>query len=128
MKVDQIVETTHPFEPADRSNETVYDDGYLRIERENYYLECGGQPIALMRKEFLIVWRLAQNPQRVVASEEIWRSAWGGTAVFNSGSFRVYMSRLRHRLAPYGLSIESMVGVGYRLLLPAKPPVKETAE
>jgi DNA-binding response OmpR family regulator len=125
MKVDQIVEPTRSHELAGQPSEAVYDDGYLRIERENYYMECGGQPVALMRKEFLIVWRLAQNPQRVVASEEIWRSAWGVSALFNSGSFRVYMSRLRHRLAPYGLSIESMVGVGYRLLLPARP-IKET--
>jgi DNA-binding response OmpR family regulator len=121
MKVDQVVEPTRSHELAGQPSEAVYDDGYLRIERENYYMECGGQPVALMRKEFLIVWRLAQNPQRVVSSEEIWRSAWGIGALFNSGSFRVYMSRLRHRLAPYGLSIESMVGVGYRLLLPPRP-------
>jgi len=120
MKADQLADPIHR-DLADRATESVYDDGYLRIERDNYYIECGGQPVALMRKEFLIVWRLAQNPQRVVPSEEIWKSAWGGAALFNSGSFRVYMSRLRHRLAPYGLSIESMVGVGYRLLLPAKP-------
>jgi DNA-binding response OmpR family regulator len=122
MKAEHVVEPTRPYEITARGNEAIYDDGYLRIERDNYYVECGGQPIALMRKEFLIVWRLAQNPQRVVPSEEIWSAAWGSTAHFNSGSFRVYMSRLRHRLAPFGLSIESMVGVGYRLLLPAKEP------
>jgi two-component system OmpR family response regulator len=120
MKAEHVVEPTRPYEITSRGNEAIYDDGYLRIERDNYYVECGGQPIALMRKEFLIVWRLAQNPQRVVPSEEIWTAAWGVAANFNSGSFRVYMSRLRHRLAPYGLSIESMVGVGYRLLLPAR--------
>jgi hypothetical protein len=61
MKVDQIAEPTRPHELLDRQSETVYDDGYLRLERENYYMECGGQPVALMRKEFLIVWRLAQE-------------------------------------------------------------------
>src|ERR1700733_752310 len=121
MKVDQVVEPTRSHELAGQPSEAVYDDGYLRIERENYYMECGGQPVALMRKEFLIVWRLAQSPRRVVASEEIWRSAWGMSAPFNPGSFRVYMSRLRHRLSPHGLGLETMVGVGYRLLFPPRP-------
>ena len=94
---------------------TTYDDGYLRIERENYYVACGGQPISLMRKGFLILWRLAQNPERVVPAQEVWRYAWGNKVHFNSASLRVHISRLRHTLAPFGLSIENMAGVGYRL-------------
>ena len=94
---------------------STYDDGYLRIERENYYVACGGQPINLMRKGFLILWRLAQNPERVVPAQDVWRYAWGNKSQFNSASLRVHISRLRHTLAPFGISIENMAGVGYRL-------------
>ena len=93
----------------------TYDDGYLRIERENYYVACGGQAVSLMRKGFLILWRLAQNPERVVPAQEVWRYAWGNKAQFNSASLRVHISRLRHTMAPFGISIENMAGVGYRL-------------
>ncbi len=98
----------------DRS-ENVYDDGYLRIEHANYYLAFGGQTVSLPCKEFLIMSRLARSLDRIVPSEEIWRYAWGEVAAFNAKSLRVHIHRLRHTLAPYGLRIESMVKVGYRL-------------
>jgi DNA-binding response OmpR family regulator len=94
----------------------VYDDGYLRVEHDNYYVACGGQTIQLPRKEFLIISRLARNIERIVASEEIWQHAWGDKAPFNAESLHVHIYRLRRRLAPYGLHIETMVNVGYRLV------------
>lgn len=92
----------------------VYDDGYLRVEYDNYYVACGGKRISLPLKEFLIFSRLSRNADRIVPSEEIWRSAWGGSP-FNSLSLRVHIHRLRRTFQPLGLRIESMVGVGYCL-------------
>ncbi len=97
------------------AEENVYDDGYLRIEHDNYYIACGGRSIQLPLKEFLILSRLARNPQRIVPSEEIWRHAWGSDIPFNSESLHVHIYRLRRKLEPYGLQIETMVNVGYRL-------------
>src|SRR5262245_50219078 len=104
--------------PSMIPDRTVYDDGYLRIEHENYYVACGGRMISLPRKEFLILSRLARTAGRNIVSEDIWRSAWG-SAAFNARSLRVHISRLRHNLEPYGIRIESMVGVGYRLSIPS---------
>ena len=95
---------------------SVYDDGYLRVEHDNYYVACGGKRISLPLKEFLVFSRLARNADRVVPSEEIWRSGWGDAA-FNSLSLRVHIHRLRRTFLPFGLRIESMVGVGYCLSL-----------
>jgi DNA-binding response OmpR family regulator len=94
----------------------IYDDGQLRVEHGNYYLSVGGRQLRLPRKEFLILSRLARNPERVVASEEIWRHAWGERAPFNAESMHVHVYRLRRRLAAYGPRIETMVNVGYRLM------------
>ncbi|HEU4390784.1 MAG TPA: winged helix-turn-helix domain-containing protein [Blastocatellia bacterium] len=102
---------------SETGSHSVYDDGYLRIEHDNYYVMCGGRVISLPRKEFLILSRLARTAGRNILSEDIWRSAWGATA-FNPRSLRVHISRLRHNLEPYGVRIESMVGVGYRLFVP----------
>jgi two-component system alkaline phosphatase synthesis response regulator PhoP len=98
----------------------VYDDGYLRVEYDNYYVACAGTRISLPLKEFLIFSRLARNADRVVPSEEIWRSAWGD-AKPNSLSLRVHIHRLRRTFQPFGLRIESMVGVGYCLAVESKP-------
>jgi two-component system, OmpR family, alkaline phosphatase synthesis response regulator PhoP len=94
----------------------VYDDGRLRVEHDNYYVTCGGQALRLPRKEFLLLSRLARNPQRIVASTELWRYAWPPAVALNAGSLHVHIYRLRRRLSPFGLHIETMVNVGYRLV------------
>ncbi|HEY8204904.1 MAG TPA: helix-turn-helix domain-containing protein [Pyrinomonadaceae bacterium] len=100
--------------------EEVYDDGYLLIEHQNYYLSCGGQPIYLPRTEFLLISRLARSIDRVVTAEELWRAAWGDAKPLNYGALRVYIYRLRNRLLPYRLQIDVLVNVGYRLLAPPR--------
>ena len=93
----------------------VYDDGHLRIEHDNYYVACDGHLLRLSRKEFLIISRLARNVERIVSAEDIWRHAWGVQAAFNARSLHVHIYRLRRHLAPFGLHIDTMVSVGYRL-------------
>jgi DNA-binding response OmpR family regulator len=96
--------------------EDVFDDGYLRVEHRNYYVSCGGTPIKLPRTEFLIFSRLARTPDRIVTAEDLWSSVWGSNKPLNSESLHVYIYRLRAKLSDFGLQIETMVNVGYRLL------------
>lgn len=106
-----------PLEQASSTSNqlaAVYDDGYLRVEHESYYVACGGQRISLPLKEFLIFSRLARSFDRIVPSEEIWRYAWGDSS-YNSLSLRVHIHRLRRTFHSFGIRIESMVGVGYCL-------------
>jgi two-component system alkaline phosphatase synthesis response regulator PhoP len=95
----------------------VYDDGYLRVEHKNYYVACAGQSLKLPRTEFLIFSRLARTPERIVTAEELWQQAWGSDKPVNAESLHVYIYRLRGKLLPYNLRIDTMVNVGYRLLL-----------
>lgn len=105
--------------PAQDIDEDVYDDGHLRVEHDNYYVACEGQPIKFPRTEFLIISRLTRNPERIVPSEDIWRAVWGERKPFNSDSLHVHIYRMRNKLDAYGVKIETMVNVGYRLV-PAK--------
>ena len=96
--------------------EDVFDDGFLRVEHRNYYVACGGTPLKLPRTEFLIFSRLARTPNRIVTAEDLWSSVWGGDKPLNSESLHVYIYRLRAKLSEFGLQIETMVNVGYRLI------------
>lgn len=98
----------------------VYDDGHLRVEHDNYYVTCGGRRVPLALKEFLILSRLARNPDRVVTQADLWEHAWGREPV-NGAALRVHVSHLRQKLAPHGLVVESMINVGYRLVTLARP-------
>ena len=108
----------------DTSSDDVYDDGYLRVEHQNYYLACAGQSINLRRTEFLLISRLVRSIERVVRAEDLWRTAWGNKKPLNSESLHVYIYRLRNKLLPYNLQIETLVNVGYRLLL-SRPKADE---
>ena len=99
------------------SSDEVYDDGFLRVEHKNYYVACGGSPVKLPRTEFLIFSRLTRTPNRIVASDELWTSVWGTNKPLNTESLHVYIYRLRAKLAGFGLQIETMVNVGYRLII-----------
>lgn len=98
------------------STEDIYDDGFLRVEHRNYYVACAGTPIKLPRTEFLMFSRLMRTPNRVVAADELWSSVWGSDKPLNSESLHVYIYRLRAKLSDFGLQIETMVNVGYRLI------------
>lgn len=111
----QLVSALPNVGMAQDMKSNIYDDGYLRVEHDNYYVACSGTVLQLPRKEFLILSRLARNPDRIVSSEEIWLCAWGGSCAFNAESLHVHIYRLRRRLAPFEVNIETMVNVGYRL-------------
>lgn len=112
-----LTEVKSPQQLAD----DVYDDGYLRVEHRNYYIACGGQSLKLPRTEFLILSRLARSPERIVTAEELWEYAWGSEKPVNMESLHVYIYRLRNKLIDSRISIDTMVNVGYRLLLGNSP-------
>ena len=101
------------------SIDDVYDDGYLRVEHKNYYLACNGQPIYLPRTEFLLISCLVRSINRVVTAEDLWRCARDADKPFNSESLHVFMYRLRRRLLPHQVRIDTLVNVGYRLVVSA---------
>jgi DNA-binding response OmpR family regulator len=118
-----LAEARHSQEAA----ANVYDDGHLRVEHDNYYVACGGESLKFRRAEFLLLSRLALNTGRVVKAEELWRHARGGGKPYNAESLHVHVYRLRSKLAPFGVRIETMVNVGYRLVPAAAQSERRTA-
>jgi DNA-binding response OmpR family regulator len=93
----------------------VYDDGYLRIEHDFYYVSFNGQVLFLTPKEFLILSGLSRTIGRMAPSKSLWRYAWGEKEAFNSKTLRVHVCNLRRKIMPLGLNIRSMTSLGYCL-------------
>ena len=125
-------QTVHPDVVPSRAERQqppdIYDDGRLRVEHENYYVSCGGEALKFPRTEFLLLSRLARNTERVVRAEELWRHAWGDSKPYNAESLHVNIYRLRGKLAPHRIQIETMVNVGYRLVLDAEEATERRRE
>ena len=63
------------------------------------------------------------RPERQLAAEDLWQYVWGNSKPHNAESLHVHIYRLRNKLAPCGIQIETMVNVGYRLV-----PAAEASE
>lgn len=112
-----------PLAPNPSPAEDVYDDGYLRVEHQRFYVTFAGRPLYdLTRKEFFILSRLARQFGRAVRSEEVWQAAWGDGVAANLQTLRVHVATLRRKLAPFGLDVPAVVHTGYRLIR-STPPV-----
>ncbi len=99
-----------------QENPAVYDDGYLRVEYDHFYVACRGVPIyAISRKEFLILACLLRAQGRPVPHQEVWRCGWSEAEEFKDQVLRVHITNLRRKLTPYSVEIASMIGVGYYL-------------
>ncbi len=71
--------------------DNVYDDGCLRVEHDNYHVECKGELVDLPRAEFLMFSCLTRTPNRFALSETIWHYAWGDRRPYNADSIHVIM-------------------------------------
>jgi DNA-binding response OmpR family regulator len=94
----------------------VYDDGLLRIEHKKFHIELQNNPVRMGRSEFLIVSLMAQNAERYVSPEAMWQHVWEGRKPFNFESLKVIICRLRRRIEPFGMRIETMPNIGYKLM------------
>lgn len=76
-----------------------------------------GLPLDLNPREFALLWRLADTPDRSVSKEALIRDVWRMGFVPATNSIAVHMSRLRRKLSFAGMNgvIETMPDGSYRL-------------
>lgn len=74
-----------------------------------------GEDILLTPKEFAILLYLVQNAGEEVQAEQLYEAAWGQPMVEDANAVRVAVSRLREKIQPSGIHIETVRGMGYRL-------------
>ncbi|MEU1017854.1 response regulator transcription factor [Streptomyces sp. NPDC005900] len=92
--------------------------GAVHIELPTRQVSVDGSVVQLTRKEFDLLALLAQRPGVVFRREqiisEVWRTSWEGTG----RTLEVHVASLRAKLHMPAL-IETVRGVGYRLVAPA---------
>ncbi|MFF8827720.1 response regulator transcription factor [Streptomyces sp. NPDC015131] len=92
--------------------------GAVTVELPTRRVTVAGAEVQLTRKEFDLLALLAQRPGVVFRREqiisEVWRTSWEGTG----RTLEVHVASLRAKLGMPAL-IETVRGVGYRLVAPA---------
>jgi two-component system, OmpR family, KDP operon response regulator KdpE len=91
--------------------------GALSLDLVHRQGELGGRPLELTSKEFDLLAFLARHAGKVCTHRMILAQVWGGGYGDESEYLRVYVHRLRRKLAdPEGRMLKTAPGIGYSLI------------
>ena len=96
----------------------IRPDGAVTIELPTRRVSVDGESVPLTRKEFDLLALLAQRPGDVFRREQIISEVWHTSREGTGRTLEVHVASLRSKLRMPAL-IETVRGVGYRLVAPA---------
>lgn len=105
-----------------QTTEKVITAGDLSIYPEKYEVLLNGDPISLRPKEFEVLLYLVQRPGMVITRDDLMNVVWGFDYIGGQRTVDVHVSSLRKKLelSQQSVQIESIRGVGYKLVMPKK--------
>jgi DNA-binding response OmpR family regulator len=103
-------------ERAIRPGSEVVRIGDLIIDAAGHDVSVGGAPLILRAQEFDLLVTLAENHGRVLSREKLLQLAWGFDYFGQTRTVDVHVGHLRRKLAHSSVTIETVTGVGYKLV------------
>ena len=103
----------------------VLELGDLQVDLARELVRRSGVPIALTQKEWALLRVLATRPDRIHTREALQDALYSFDDEADSNTLEVFISRLRRKLGRE--HIETLRGLGYRLVRPAPVPPQGTA-
>lgn len=102
-----------PHAPDDDQPSAMVISSRLSLDPNRQEADVGLGPVALSRREYLLLWELARNAGGTVSKERLLSSVWGFSHDPGSNVVDVYVWRLRAKL---GYDVVTTVrGEGYRV-------------
>jgi DNA-binding response OmpR family regulator len=101
---------------AGKAPERVLQVGNLRIDPERHEVTVEDRAIELRPKEFDLLTALARNPGVVFDRERLLKVAWGYDYYGDSRTVDVHVTWLREKLRDSTARIQTVWGVGYKLV------------
>jgi two-component system alkaline phosphatase synthesis response regulator PhoP len=95
---------------------TVVHVGDLIIDPASREVTLNGQPIELRTQEFDLLLTLAEHKGLVLKREQLLEKAWGYEYYGQSRTVDVHVGHLRRKLAGSVVHIDTITGVGYKLV------------
>jgi DNA-binding response OmpR family regulator len=99
------------------------DVGDLRVDPRRREAYVGERRMELRPREFDLLAALARDPGVVWSRDDLLTSVWGTDFPGETRTVDVHVSELRRKLADDGPPIETIKGVGYRLVPPPRSRV-----
>ena len=106
------------YQAGPKPTKTI-DVGDLRIDLSQHEATVAGQPLRLRTKEFALLATMAQHLGRVLTREQLLEMVWGFDYYGETRTVDVHVNHLREKIVNSGASIETVRGLGYKMV--AKP-------
>jgi DNA-binding response OmpR family regulator len=90
--------------------------GDLEIDQESREVRLNGKMLDLRTQEFEVLMVLFQNKGRVLSREQLLNLAWGYDFYGQTRTVDVHIGQLRRKLMGSAVRIETVTGVGYKLV------------
>jgi DNA-binding response OmpR family regulator len=104
----------------------AYDDGVLRLDRENAEVTVRGEPVRLTPMELRLLKAFTSSPGLVLSPEQLLQRVWGWVPAGGNERIRLYVGYLRAKIGSE--LIENVRGRGYRYVPRAGAPVAGLCE
>jgi len=92
--------------------------GSLELDPERHTVKACGVRVELTRKEYDMLRLFMESPERVFSREQLLSSVWGIDFAGETRTVDVHIGTLRDKLGASGGCIETVRGVGYRMVKP----------
>ena len=88
--------------------------GPLFIDKEKYIVNIDNVETIFPRKEFNLLFFLANYPGRVFSREELLKEVWGDNVYVVDRTVDVHIRKIREKLGKHAYLIDTIKGVGYK--------------
>jgi two-component system alkaline phosphatase synthesis response regulator PhoP len=88
--------------------------GPIVIDKDKYVVYLNGKEKVFPRKEFELLYYLANNPGKVFSRDILLKDVWGTDVYVVDRTVDVHIRKIREKLDKYEDFIETVKGVGYR--------------
>ena len=88
--------------------------GPLVIDKEKYVVNIDNVETILPRKEFNLLFFLANNPDRVFSRDILLKEVWGDDVYVVDRTVDVHIRKIREKLGKHAYLIDTIKGVGYK--------------
>jgi two-component system alkaline phosphatase synthesis response regulator PhoP len=97
---------------AKKNTSSQIKAGDLVIDRTSYTVRLKGREISLPKKEFELLFFLAQNPNKVFSRDDLLQNIWGADVYVLSRTVDVHIRKVREKIGDD--CIATVKGVGYK--------------
>lgn len=116
LRVRNVLKRSAPQEAAAGP---LLSAGEISLDVSRHEVKVKGQPATLTALEFKLLKTLLERPGRVQTREVLLSDVWGIEAEITTRTVDTHIKRLREKLGPAGDIIETVRGVGYKLIPPS---------